>query len=347
MDVFAKGTGDTFLDAYPDSEQVATFRENLERRGLHAALVEAPGNMLGHIVDNLRYRRVLAETEQAKAYRDKMGNLNDIPILRKDLTPQEDKYGEAERKSRRTALLAASRRFDPRNWDRETGKGKSPHQVLTAWTVMVDNAVDLLLKVMPKQKEFPYATGWTFSHKKHDYVAVTRDYGWSNVGAKCMRPDPEGELRYFLLNPLEDEAFKIAYDHRDAATMAKMWAMAMHEVAHVVAEDHNTAYAYVLTEMMQHVTPDFRKRMEREVAEQVKAVTALYGKGRTRSAPLDDEPGPRPTERLLAGIVPDASMAPGPDGGMDLDGGAVARLLSDAYEYGAEAEHEAERAPGM
>lgn len=347
LDIVAKGKAETFLDSYGDAGVVATFKETLQRQGIHAAMAEAPGELVGHLVDNLRYRRALADMEKASAYRDKMGDLHDVVILRKDITPKGDQFTEAERKARRTALMQASRRFDPRNWDQETGKGKSPHQILAAWTVMVDNAVDLLLKSLPTQKPFPYATGWTFSHKKWEYVAATRENGWQNVGARYLRPNDKDELRYFLLNPLEDEAFKLAYDHRDGESMAKMWAMAVHEVAHVASEDHNTAFAYVMTYMLQAASPDFMKAMYREVAEKTKSVSALYGKGRTRSAAMDSEPGERPIQRLLAGIAPEASLEAGPDGGIDLDGGEAARMLAEALARAPGDEPEDEAAPRM
>ncbi len=347
MAVVADAKAETFLDAYADTSAVATFKINLQRSGEHAAMVEAPGELLGHIVDNLRYRKALAERKKAEAYKEKMGGLNDVVILRKDVTPQADRFTEAEQKSRRAALMQASRRFDPRNWDQVTGKGKAPHQTLAAWTVMVDHAVDLLLKTQPQQKAFPYATGWTFSHKKWEHIAARHEYGWQNAGARYMRPNAKDELRYFLLNPLEDEAFRLAYDHKDPASMARMWAMAVHEVAHVASEDHNTAFAYVMTQMLQAATPDFMQAMYKEVDGKAKAVSALYGKGRTRSAAMDSEPGERPIQRLLAGIAPDASLEAGPDGGLDLDAGEAARLLSEAFEAGPEPDLEDDHAPRM
>ena len=304
-----KDVSDTLLSGFADRAHAMSFRETLERQGEHTALMLASGTLLGFICDQLKFRVALAEHRKADGYRDKLSSLHDTPILKRDLAPPESRYGEDDRKSRKTAMARAIRRYDPRNWDVETGKGRAPHRLLTAWTVAVDNAVDLLLKTLPKLQNFPYSTGWTFSHKQWDYVSSLGEWGWRNAAAKYLRPNKEDAMCHFLLNPLDDEDFTMRFNPDDPEDRAKLWAYAVHEVAHRVSTDHNEAFASIMTDMFQRATPAFLKAMDKETVESMKAVSRLYGKGRTKAQPMDDEPGPRPTERLLSALA----AAPEPD----------------------------------
>ena len=333
LETLRREPSSTFLASHPDQQAVTALRQTLERQGDHAALVQASGTLLGHIVDNLKVERAERERRKAEAYKAKMAELNTVPTLRKDLTPPESHYPDAAvRKARRSSLLQASRRFDPVNWDPVTGKGKAPHQLLTAWTTMVDHSVDLLLQVLPQRKAFPYATGWSFSHKKWDYKAETGDYGWTNPGALHLLGDKSGDVHYFMLNPLDDETFKIAYDLRDPASVTRLWTTAVHEVAHVAAGDHNTAFAYVMTHMMSRATPAFMAAMMADLDQRNRAVSTLYGKGRAKVRPMDDEPGERPAERLLGGLVQESALTRHASGGFDVDADALGRFEPQAPE---------------
>lgn len=72
---------------------------------------------------------------------------------------------------------------------------------------------------------------------------------------------------------------------------------ALHEVAHTVVDYHNEAYALTLTDMVEHFDFDEANRRMRQ---QEKAVAAAYDRGKSRVQQMDDEPGPRPAERLLS-----------------------------------------------
>ena len=72
---------------------------------------------------------------------------------------------------------------------------------------------------------------------------------------------------------------------------------ALHEVAHTVSDHHNEAYALTLTDMIEYFDFDEANRRMKHAE---RAVAAAYDKGRARVQAMDDEPGPRPAERLLA-----------------------------------------------
>jgi len=298
----AGSAGETLLAGFGDRARAEGFRETLQRQGENSALEYANGDLLGYLLDQVRYRSALADEKAAQAYKDKLGNLHDVPILRKDMAPPADRYDEAERKSRRTALARAASRCDPRKWDRPSGKGKAPHMLLTAWQVTVDMALELLHEAHPEIEPFPYSVGWTFSHQRWDSIPNRRAYGWINTEAKFVKPDPSQPDCHILLNPLSNEDFSLAYDIRKSESLSKMWAEALHEVSHVVDLRHTEGFAMTLTQLMVRTTPELRKEHERRVREACKAVAQLYGGGLAKVQPLDDEPGPRPAERLLAGL---------------------------------------------
>jgi len=315
--------GASFLSTFPDQAKAAGFRETLQRQGENQALAYGSGELLGFICNHLKYRRALADHTAASEYKDKMSDLHDIPILRKDLAPPPDQYEEGERKKRRSSLMKAMRRYDPRNWDRETGKGRTPHMLLVAWSVAVDNYVDMLLEAFPKIKPFPYSTGWTFSHKQFRHNPALGERSWINTEAKYLRPDRKQEICHFLLNPLDDESFELRFDPRDEDDRARILAVALHEVAHRLSEDHDEAFAMAQTELRRRETPSRLKAIYKEMDMAMKAVTKLYGKGRTKVQPMDDEPGARPSERLL-GALAGKGLERQPDGTLVLEEGRIA-----------------------
>lgn len=86
-----------------------------------------------------------------------------------------------------------------------------------------------------------------------------------------------------------------------------MQALAMHEVAHVLESYHNEVYAGILTDFMKEYD---NAAANRRMKDAVRAVMAAYESGKARVQSLDDKPGPRPAERLMAYATANEPAAP-------------------------------------
>ena len=200
------------------------------------------------------------------------------------------------------------------------------------WQVAVDACVELLMETQPRQKPFPYAAGFYFAHPQWQHQPHTGEDGWTNALAVFTRPDDSDETRYFLLNPLKDEDFSLAFNPSQAADRSDMVSRAMHEVAHVVAPDaHNERFAGALTFMLGKMTPGWIREVNRSMDAAIAAVDAVYAGARTRVQPLDDEPGPRPGDVLMEALPREAAQVLAilaPDGTRELDCGRIDMLES-------------------
>lgn len=322
----------TFLGRWRDGTQASNFLTTLQRNGESAALEIADGAMLAFLCNELRDRRFQADLDESRRHADKLSDLHDVPILKEHLRPDAERLGVEKAKERRTKLLSAIGRADPRNWDPASGKGMKPRKILAMWQVAVDACVELLMETQPRQKPFPYAAGFCFSHASWQYQPHTGEDGWVNALAKYMQPDSADETRYFLLNPLKDEDFSLAFNPSQPSDRAEMISLAMHEVAHVVAPDsHNERFAGALTFMLGKMTPAWMRQVNRSMDAAVSAVDAVFAGARTRIQPLDDEPGPRPGDVLMTCLPRDIEAAAtlrGPDGTSELDCGRLDMLES-------------------
>jgi hypothetical protein len=108
--------------------------------------------------------------------------------------------------------------------------------------------------------------------------------------------DEKTEASVYLINPFNEDG-SLSYRLTSAQDRKRMITNALHEVAHTVVDYHNEAYALTLTDMFEHFDYD---EANRQMRQQERAVAAAYDKGKSRVQPMDDEPGPRPAERLLA-----------------------------------------------
>ena len=313
----------TFLGTWRDGTQASNFLTTLQRSGESAALEIADGAMLAFLCNELRDRRLQADRAESRRHADKLSDLHDVPILKEHLRPDAQRLGAEKAKERRTKLLSAIGRADPRNWDAASGKGMKPRKILAMWQVAVDACVELLMQTQPRQKPFPYAAGFCFSHPSWQYQPHTGEDGWVNALAKYMQPDSADETRYFLLNPLKDEDFSLAFNPSQPSDRAELVSLAMHEVAHVVAPDsHNERFAGALTFMLGKMTPAWMRQVNRSMDAAVTAVDVVFAGARTRVQALDDEAGPRPGEVLMTCLPRDieaAAILRGPDGTSVLD----------------------------
>jgi len=266
----------------------------------------------GWLLDILkgRYVQELARVTAENAKRDVIEDMNDIVVHVENSNP---------------TIRAAIRRNDPRNWDVETGKGRQPRALLVAWTEACGVAVETLMKVRPSVKDFDWTSGWCYdTAKQTDQGDRYRD---AVTEALCVSEDGK---HAFLVNPVTEDG-RLAFSPSDAGDRQKLIALAMHEVAHVVESWHNETYAGVLTDLLKSY--DF-KEANRRMRDSVKAVYAAYDKGKARVQEMDDEPGPRPADRLLAVAAPaayrndalDAAVTRYDDGTRVVDCDAVARI---------------------
>lgn len=314
---------DTFLGRWEDPLQARNFVTTLQRNGESAALEAAGGEMLAFLCNELRERRAKADFDESRRHADKLQDMHDIPILKENLRPDAERLGEKTAKERRTKLLSAIGRADPRSWDPTSGKGMRPRKILAMWQVAVDACVGLLMETQPRQKPFPYAAGFYFAHPQWQHQPHTGEDGWTNALAVFTRPDDADETRYFLLNPLKDEDFSLAFNPSQAADRSDMVSRAMHEVAHVMVPDsHNERFAGTLTFMLAKMTPGWIREVNRSMDAAIASVDAVYAGARTRTQPLDDEPGPRPGDVLMEHLpreVVDVLAIRAPDGTRELD----------------------------
>lgn len=327
------GVEATFLLDYADRKAVDNMAFALERQGENAALESASGELLGHLVARLRLERAIAEANEAVGYADKMAGLHDITILKSDMSPPEDHYDKKEREERRRRLSKAAGRYDPRNWDIQSGKGTAPRKLLAAWDVAIDHSIDALLDAFPNIEPFPYTTGWAFSHQQKQYDPIARETVWSNANALYFRPS-EDAVRAYLLNPIDNDDFKAKFNPRDPDDRAKIIAVAAHEVAHTVAESgHNEAFAKAYTRIMERIlAPRVQKEILKDMTARMAAVDALYASGKTKIQPMDDEEGVRPSMRLMGALSSSVAASPRNDGTILVDCSPSRADLTDDYE---------------
>lgn len=318
MDKLAKADNidDSFLAAFRDRAKADSFLLTLKNSGPHRAMVQSSGALLAFIANNLTLQKMAEDLVAREGYKDRLADFNDVPILKENLNPPTEKFSAEEARKRRSKLTAAIRRHDPRNWNPAEGKGRQPHRVLAAWQAAVDNVVVEMLEAYPAKREFAYASGWVFSHPQWSYSSLEDEYRWQGPAAMLRKSGKgDGAVAHFLLDPLDAEHdFVMKYNPSDADHRDRLITLAAHEAAHVfVDHGHNDAFAEVLTTLMERLTIKERRRIHAEMIASVKAVEKVYSESRTRVIPLDDEPGPRPAERLAGGLGIGTDLEPEPE----------------------------------
>ena len=207
------------------------------------------------------------------------------------LKDQNDVYMHIVKTNEKTK--AALARHHPRKWDPETGRGRLLKSHLAAWTAACSCVIDTLRVIRPGLKDFNWMTGFVLSLPEQTHEG---DSSRLRMTAAAYHKDEKTDASVYLMNPFNEDG-SLAYKLTSPQDRHRMLVNAMHEVAHTVADYHNEAYALTLTDLIEHMDLDEAKRRMRE---QEKAVAAAYDRGRARVQAMDDEPGPRPAERLLA-----------------------------------------------
>jgi Histidine kinase-, DNA gyrase B-, and HSP90-like ATPase len=300
-------TGDiagTFLENFLERTKAESFAVTLKNSGPHRAMVLASGNLLGFIIDNLALQKAAADVIAREAYKDRLSDFNDVPILKENMEPPAERFSPEDARRRRAKLVSAAHRNDPRNWDPATGKGLAPRRLLAAWQAAVDAVVTEMLEAYPHVKEFAYSSGWVFSHPQWAYSSVNGEYGFRSPAAMLKKDKAGGDVNcHFLLDPLDAEKnFTLKYNPTDPDDRDRLIALAAHEAGHAIVDHgHNDAFAEVLTTLMERLTTRVRRQIHKDMMASIKAVDLVYARKKSRVIPLDDQKGMRPSERLAAG----------------------------------------------
>jgi hypothetical protein len=190
---------------------------------------------------------------------------------------------------------SAARRHHPKTWDVESGSGKAMRSLLSVWTAACKVSMENLFAIRPAMADVNWSTGFIYSLPDSVYEGdKARKVA---TLAQCVKLE-SGDFR-LLINPVNEDG-TLRYSLTNERDLRRVLAMAIHEVAHVLEQYHNETLANLLTALGGEVDPKTAfKRMKTELA----GVTAAYAEGRARVHSLDREPGIRPAERLLAGML--------------------------------------------
>jgi hypothetical protein len=279
---FANGLGWNWEIPQRIREQVSAIREGFyDRSGseIEYFMEKVPDGLREWIVDTLAAR--IAE-ERAKLRQEEAESR---------LKDQTDVYMHIVKTNDKTK--AALARHHPTKWDTETGKGRLLKSHLASWTAACSVAIETLRKVRPGIKDFNWMTGFVLALPEQTYEG---DSTRLRQAAAMYHKDEKTEASVYLMNPFNEDG-SLAFRLTSAQDRKRMITNALHEVAHTAADYHNEAYALTLTDMVEYFDFDEANRRMRQ---QERAVAAAYDKGKSRVQPMDDEPGPRPAERLLS-----------------------------------------------
>jgi Molecular chaperone, HSP90 family len=263
-------------------EAFRKFREDAQEHysdGVEFFLEKAPDGLREWAIETIASR--LAAERAAIRQQEADSRLRD----------QNDVYMHIIKTNEKTK--AALSRHHPKKWDMESGRGRILKAQLAAWTAACGYAIDTLRDIRPGLSDFNWMTGFVLSLPEQTYEG---DSSRLRMAAAMHIKDEQTEAHVYLMNPFNEDG-SLAFKLSSSKDRNRMISSALHEVAHTVAAPHNEAYALTLTDLIEHFDFDEAKKRMRE---QERAVAAAYEKGRARVQAMDDEPGPRPAERLLA-----------------------------------------------
>jgi len=182
------------------------------------------------------------------------------------------------------------RRNHPDNWDTATGAGKVPHMLLTAWNTALSIAIEKLFEVRPHLQPVKWRSGWVYSVPEIEWQGDANRPG--NFLAIHQRSKDDYDMHELLLNPVDTDG-KIAYSLSDDHDLWRLMVRAVHETTHILNSPHNEDYTKLNDDITREIFPSDAIRRIRAA---VKATSGLYRSGKYQA--LDNEPGPRPVERL-------------------------------------------------
>lgn len=124
-----------------------------------------------------------------------------------------------------------ARAWDPTGWDHTTGRRR--RALLLGWKAAVGHAMDVLLERHEGVGQVMWTVGWTFDAETR---AMHRRIGEGHVIA---------------LNPAEAGG-AARFHPSQRSSRRRLLALALHEVCHVQVDEHNEAFAGLLTELHSH-----------------------------------------------------------------------------------------------
>ncbi|NTF17466.1 hypothetical protein G6L37_03465 [Agrobacterium rubi] len=263
-------------------EMLRTFREQADAHytdGVQFFIEKAPDGLREWVVETLAHRIL---TEQNRVRQEEADSR---------LKDQSDVYINIIKANEKTK--AALARHHPRKWDPETGKGRILKAQLAAFTAACGCAIETLRIIRPGLKDFNWMTGFVMDLPEQTFEGDTSRF---RGAAAAYLKDEKTDASVYLINPFNEDG-SLRYRMTVPQDRRRIMANALHEVAHTVVDYHNEVYALTLTDLVEYFDfEDTNRRMK--LAE--RAVAAAYDQGRARVQAMDDEPGPRPAERLLA-----------------------------------------------
>ncbi len=282
--------GDSFLNAIrygeetpePVRQSVRKLIANLEdyngaSNEPEKALIDScPPELMPWLASEIAGRVEKAKQDLKAEHAKRLENMHDT-VIRVETTNEKTK--------------SAPRQYDPNNWSAETGKGKQQHALLAAWTASVALALEALFEVRPAVDPVNWRAGFIFDVEELTWqLDATRP---SRTYAECVIEDGPPSIHQFLVNPVTDDG-KPDYDLTKEEEVWRLISNAIHEVAHVLQQSHDERYANLQTALTGKVFPATAiKRVQQSTA----AVLAAYA-GKSTVHALDNNPGPRPAERL-------------------------------------------------
>jgi hypothetical protein len=310
LDVVAeKGASGTLLGHFHDQDAVMRFVDGIRSRdseARHASLAEIGADLAEYIAATLLLR--ISEANQRRLETlGAMEHLNDVPIRKEDLDPEDPSLSAAEKKAMRHRMTSAIWRMTPTNW--VDGKGARGRKILAAWTVAVGDVVQKLMTIYPRLDEFEWCAGFRFGYPKWEWNNKRNANGPVRTHASHEVRDG---VHAFLINPMTDDCTALAYNTGAAADRDRLITIAIHEVGHVVTSRHDSEFAMVTTELHAIYGVAERQRLQRAMTMAAKASANAFD-GRNQVHAMDDEEGPRPAERLLALSEGNPSAVPAPE----------------------------------
>lgn len=238
-----------------------------------------PPELLPWLVRSLSERLQKNRENLRKEHEEKLHNMHDVVI---SVISTNDK------------TKPAVRRNNPNNWDKNTGNGKIPHALLTGWTTAVSISIEQLMDLRPNMQSVKWRTG--FVYKTPEMVWESDALRPRGIEAlHRTRGEQYDAIHEILLNPVNEDG-KIAYSISRDEDIWKLFVNAVHEVSHIAVSAHTEDFANLSDDIMRKISPvEAIKRIKKTMA----ATAQLYDRKNLKIQAMDNEPGPRPAERLI------------------------------------------------
>jgi hypothetical protein len=284
--------GETGSDEAREQVQklTAALADKSSREDPQAALVEScPPELLPWIVEELSGRVKQARDDLKAEHVSLLSNMHDTVL-------KVDSFNEKTK--------PVIKKFDPNNWSVESGSGKKPHALMAAWTSAITIVNEALFEVRPALEPFSWRVGFLFAVASLKFEGdATRP---TRPEAAKGEAEHDSSIHEFFINPITD-AGRLKYDLTKDEDIWTLITLAVHEVSHVMHEWHDEAFAGLQTKLMAKLSP---VAAIKQVKQNVAATFAAYG-GKTTVHALDNNPGPRPADRLRSiatGYNPDVGF---------------------------------------